>query len=146
MLSRFCQIFTGSLCCLLLAGCGNGLPTLQGTVTVDGQPAPNGISLSFSPISDTGATSYATTEANGAYEASYTFQEKGITEGEHIVALVPGGGAVPESMPEIGPNGKPVPGSQEKPPEFPKEYYQEIERITIEPGSNQIDIDLSTKK
>ncbi len=39
-------------------GCGNGLSSLTGTVRVDGQPAPEGVSLEFSPTAAGGAPSY----------------------------------------------------------------------------------------
>lgn len=130
----------------LMTGCGDNLSSLQGQVTIDGRPAPAGLSLEFSPVAAGGSQSYASTNASGEYEASFTFREKGILPGEHIVHLVPGGGPVgDESMPVIGPNGKPVP-QNDKPsaPELPEHYYQEILRITVQPGANQIDIPLSS--
>ncbi|WP_166823307.1 Ig-like domain-containing protein [Thalassoroseus pseudoceratinae] len=125
-------------------GCGNGLSTLEGTVTVDGNPAPEGINLSFTPADGTGSPSYASTDADGHYEAAFSFQKKGIKAGEHRVQLVPGNDSGSNTMPQIGPDGKPVPSSKPKRPQFPKEYYQEIQLITVESGHNTIDLDLKS--
>lgn len=128
---------------LLSLGCGNGLSSLNGTVTVDGKPAPAGISLSFSPVDAGGSPSYATTDGQGRYEAAFTFQEKGIQPGRIRVQLVPGGEGS-TSMPEIK-DGKPVVKPENKRPQFPKEYYQEIMIITVAEGANTIEIPLSTQ-
>ncbi|MCZ2340847.1 MAG: hypothetical protein LC104_03520 [Bacteroidales bacterium] len=127
---------------LMMTGCGNGLSALNGTVTVDGKPAPAGISLSFIPV-DGGSPSYATTDEKGQYEAMFTFQEKGIQPGRVRVQLVPGE-AGNESMPELI-DEKPVVKPQAARPTFPKEYYQEITIITVEKGANTIEIPLSTQ-
>lgn len=132
-----------------LTGCGNGLSSLQGTVLVDGNPAPAGISLQFSPTGG-GSPSYAETDAEGRYEAAFTFREKGIEVGEHIVSLTPGGSAASGSMPVIGEDGRPVSeaktGSAAGPPNFPQKYYAEITKINVESGSNEIDIELESQK
>jgi len=132
-----------------LAGCGNGLSGLQGSVLVDGNPAPAGISLQFSPVGG-GSPSYAETDAEGRYEAAFTFREKGIEVGEHIVSLTPGGGSASGSMPVIGEDGRPVSGAKtggdDALPSFPQNYYSEITRIKVESGSNEIDIELESQK
>lgn len=134
---------------LTLTGCGNGLSGLHGTVLVDGKPAPAGISLQFSPTGG-GSPSYAETDAEGKYEAAFTFREKGIEVGEHIVSLTPGGGSTSESMPVIGSDGKPVSdgtkGGSGGPPSFPQKYYSEITKIKVAPGMNEIDIELESQK
>ncbi len=127
-----------------LMGCGSGLSTLEGTVTVDGKPAPEGISLSFTPVDGNGSPSYASTDSNGHYEAAFSFQKKGIEAGEHRVQLVPGSDPGSGTMPQIGPDGQPIPSSKPKRPQFPKEYYQEIQKITVESGHNSIDLDLKS--
>ena len=77
---------------LALAGCNSdGLVTLKGKVTVDGAPAPAGISLQFQPLSE-GSPSYAITDADGNYEAEFSFSKKGIMVGKHRVSFIPGGG------------------------------------------------------
>ncbi|QDT16062.1 hypothetical protein [Alienimonas californiensis] len=129
---------------LTAAGCGGGQPSsLEGTVFVDGAPARAGISMSFTPVGP-GSPSYATTDGQGRYEAMFTFREAGVGTGPHRVALMPGGtGDGP--MPVLGPDGQPVPGSQSVgPPKFPRSYYEEIQVIEIQPGGNEIDIQLET--
>ena len=91
-----------------------------------------------------GSPSYATTDENGHYEAAFTFREVGIQPGEHRVHLVPGDGGGSTTMPVIGPDGQPVAGQTVSRPRFPKEYYQEITKITVDPGSNEQQIDLTT--
>ncbi len=136
---------TNSLCflCLLFCGCGDpdGLVSLHGVVTVDGRPAPEGISLEFSPVGK-GSPSYGTTDSEGKFEAAFTHRRKGILPGEHVVKLVPGGPAADAGrMPEPGEKPKESILSQ-----FPREYYQEIIRITVKKGGQTIDIPLETKK
>ncbi len=129
-------------------GCGNGLSSLTGTVRVDGQPAPEGVSLEFSPTAAGGAPSYCSTDSQGRYEAAFTFREKGIQPGEHRVRLVPGGAGPggPSKMPEFGPDGKPIVVASVTPKKFPDAYFQEIQKIQVESGSNKIDIDLVTEE
>lgn len=126
-----------------VAGCGNGLSTLSGMVTIDGKPAPKGLSFEFSPTG-AGSSSYASTDQDGKYEAMFTFQKKGIQAGEHLVRITPG--AVEESMPVIGPDGKPVNDSAEQPSVamLPHQYYEQIETIMVESGHNTHDISLTT--
>lgn len=137
------QIAIYSSALLLLTGCGNDLSTLEGTVLVDGETAPEGLSLQFTPTEPGGSPSYASTDQDGHYEANFSFREQGIQPGRHSVRLVPGGGGQ-HSMPTIGPDGKPQPASA-KTANFPESYYEEIQTVTIEPGSNEIDLDLTTE-
>lgn len=126
-------------------GCGSGaLPSLSGTVTIDGNPAPAGVALQFSPTSEGGSPSYAQTDANGNYEAQFSFNKTGIQPGEHSVKLIPG--SVETPMPEIGPNGRPVGPAPKNPLSgLPKTYWEEIEVITVQPGPNAHDIVLKSE-
>lgn len=127
-------------------GCGqNGLSTLTGVVTIDGQPAPQGIGLEFTPVFEGGSPAYGQTDAQGRYEALFTFDTKGIMPGEHIVKLLPGFNS--EAMPEVGPDGKPVKTAASKNPlsEMPKTYWEEIEKIEIKAGRNNHEIALKSK-
>ena len=122
----------------VFTGCGDGRASLTGTVTVDGQPASKGLDIQFSPV-DGQSPSYASTDENGNYEASFTFQKKGIIAGKHSVRLMPGGGQ--SSMPVV--HGKGADTKAAAPKAFPKSYYSEIEQIEIKPGNNVIDLKLS---
>jgi hypothetical protein len=133
------------VCLSFLPGCGNGLSSLTGVVTVNGKPAPEGIALEFAPVGPGGSSSFASTDSEGRYEASFTFKEKGIQPGEHSVRLVPGGGSIQTNMPEIGADGKPIQkANADSSAPFPQSYYQEIQRIKVDSGRNNIDIALKT--
>jgi hypothetical protein len=126
-------------CC---AGCSDGLASLEGVVTIDGEPAPAGVAIEFCPTGE-GSPSYGTTDGQGRYEAAFTFQKMGIEPGEHRLKLMPSDVEMP--MPEIGPDGRPVGPPPENPLKgIPRAYYEEIELITVEPGSNTHDISLTT--
>ncbi len=128
-------------------GCGNGLSSLTGTVRVDGQPAPEGVSLEFSPTAAGGAPSYGSTDSQGRYEAAFTFREKGIQPGaSRSISSRRAGPGGPSKMPEFGPDGKPIVVASVTPKKFPDAYFQEIQKIQVESGSNKIDIDLVTEE
>lgn len=139
---------------LLFMGCNSdGLVTLKGKVTVDGAPAPAGISFQFQPLSE-GSPSYAITDADGNYEAEFSYTKKGIMVGKHRVSFIPGGGgggdeAMPDNIEELGQSNKPVESSAQanrKRPSFPDSYWGEIMQITVENKANVIDIPLESKK
>ena len=145
------------LCVFLIRavlGCNaDGLVTLKGKVTGDGEPAPAGISFQFQPLSE-GSPSYAITDADGNYEAEFSYSKKGIMVGKHRVSFIPGGGgggdeAMPDNIEELGQSNKPVESAAQanrKRPSFPDSYWGEIMQITIENKSNVIDLPLETKK
>jgi hypothetical protein len=70
---------------LLLAGCGNGLETLRGTVTCDGKPLA-AATVAFYPDGG-GPTAYASTGSNGAYEAK-TGSRYGLPAGKYRVSVM----------------------------------------------------------
>lgn len=127
--------------CLTASGCGDGLASLQGMVTIDGQPAPRGLVLEFSPLG-VGSSSYATTDAEGRYEAAFTFRRKGIEPGEHLVRLLPS--QVEPPMPEIDASGRPVAPEKTEPAavKLPQKYYGEVETIVVAAGRNTHDFEL----
>ncbi|MGY8769327.1 MAG: hypothetical protein ACKVH8_12990 [Pirellulales bacterium] len=146
MQTRMFTLFTLSVLCLSLAGCGSDLSGLTGTITIDGNPAPKGLSIEFSPVDPKGLSSYASTDENGYYEAAFTFKTKGIQPGEYTVRLMPK--TVEPSMPVIGPDGKPVAEPPKKNPigKLPRAYYDEIQKVTVDSGSMTLDIELTTEK
>ena len=130
-----------------MSGCGSdGLASLKGNVTVDGQPAPAGIGLEFNPI-DSGSPSYAVTDENGEFVAAYTFKRMGIEPGEHRIKLLPGNsGGGREKMPTPGETNLADQRGSRPGPQFPKSYYAEIMKITVDAGNNSISIPLETVK
>jgi len=132
---------------LMVPGCsGDDLATLTGTVTIDGKPAPEGLSIEFAPIDGPGSPSSARTDADGNYVAMFTFKKEGIQPGRHRVHLMPS--QIERPMPQIGPDGKPLPSEADEAiarfGKLPEKYWREIEIITIEPGANTKNIDLKT--
>jgi len=119
-------------------GCGpSGMPTLTGTVTIDGKPAPAGISFQFSPVQPGGSSSFAQTDEQGNYAAQFSMRQEGIQEGTHRVQLMPG-----FFPPDMEPNEARRLNPLKK---VPKTYYEEVTQVTIEPGSNTLDITLDSK-
>lgn len=113
-------------------------------MTIDGSPAPAGLSLQFAAIDVGGSPSYASTDEHGHYEAAFTFKRKGIEPGQHLVRLIPSD--FEASMPKIGPDGKP----EARPPnplaKLPREYFEKIEEIQVNEGRNVVDFHLKTTK
>ncbi|GAA4427042.1 hypothetical protein [Bremerella cremea] len=124
-----------------LIGCsGNGLCTLHGVVTIDGKPAPEGTMLEFQSLSEGGSTAYGTTDAQGNYEAMFSFNQSGIQPGEHVVRLMPAEVTV------FADDGTRLPASQNPLKKLPARYFTEIEKISVSSGSNTIDFELETDK
>ncbi len=87
-MSKYCVF--GLLWVGLVVGCGpqsEGMPELAavtGTVTMDGKPLP-GASVTFEAAG--GATSFATTDADGRYELNYIRSQKGAGIGLNTVRI-----------------------------------------------------------
>lgn len=115
-------------------GCSSGsqveMGTVTGTVFVDGSPAGAGLQLEFDPVTKGVRGSTAVTDASGNYEAEYSLSTKGVRTGPCVVKLV-----APETAP-------PAPGRKRKLP-FPDPYYDEIRQVTISPGHNTVDLEIS---
>ena len=122
----------------MIAGCGGTASTLEGSVTIDGQPAPAGISVQFESTGG-GTSAYAMTDADGHYEASETFRSPGIAPGTYRVRLMPNSEAT--TPPSFAPGRKePVRAVRT----FPDQAYRELEIIEVKPGRNRHDIALPT--
>lgn len=67
-----------------LTGCGGALPTVEGTVTLDGQPLDKGF-VSFVPVGS--GTMGTATIQEGGYYAVKTGGQGGLTTGEYRVAI-----------------------------------------------------------
>ncbi len=80
--------FTLILLCLLTVGCGSGdgLATVKGEVTLNGQPL-EGATVEFQPTEAGGSPSSGRTGADGRYELMYTFNTPGAMPGEHVVSI-----------------------------------------------------------
>lgn len=139
---------TIGIACLVSLGCGDGLSSLRGTVTIDGKPAREGLGLQFQPIG-AGSPSYATTDKDGNYVAQFTHRASGIQPGKHRVSLVPGGGGggeqIPDNIDDAMSRRKVDTAEQaNRRAQLPQSYYSEITVITVESGSNTINIALES--
>jgi len=126
----------------LLVGCGNTLPsTVTGTVTLDGDPLPDGSqttgSVVFHPV-EGGAAAYGTITSGGKY-SMHTGDADGLQPGAYLVTV---------RVVEIEP---PPPGGYNSPPAaklLTPPRYQDRERTDLNAnvlqGKNEIDLKLSS--
>ncbi len=120
-----------ALVAITLPGCGGGsqLGAVNGTVTVDGQPAPAGLKIEFDPVEKGVRGSTAVTKDGGHYEAVYSLSRNGVRTGPCVVKLV---------FPEVAPK----PGKKPSLP-YPEQYYEKIKQVEISSWSNTVDLELS---
>jgi len=72
---------------LALAGCGGGLPSVSGVVTLDGKPLANA-SVSFQPEGGGTQGSYAKTDEEGRYTLKVVGSDRaGAVAGKHVVRI-----------------------------------------------------------
>ncbi|TWU66337.1 MULTISPECIES: hypothetical protein [Crateriforma] len=124
---------------LLMVGCDSGIELGQvtGTVTKDGEPAPE-IWINFMPDPDEGtegAISSAITDEDGRYELQYQGETKepGAAVGSHRVVV---NDLVPENF-----RGQGRPPKSRVRPEMMHAGDTPF-RFEVKPGQQQIDIDL----
>lgn len=118
-----------------LAGCGTaGIGRVQGRVTVDGQPAPEGITIEFVPaLPGELGNSIAVVGSNGEYVArNPATGEDGVVIGVCVARLVEDEKttAVPQKQ-----------GQAPKPKYDPK-AFKELHRFEVKSGSNTVDLEL----
>lgn len=127
---RFIVICLIGLSTLGCNGTGDGLGTVSGIVTLDGQPLSQ-VMVTFSPNSG-GRESYGVTNAAGQYRLRYTSQNLGAKTGLHQVRVSPVG--VEPREPAAKENST-----------VPSRYYGNgFLTQEVSPGNNQIDLHLST--
>jgi hypothetical protein len=136
------RMIFGLMCVLLpaMAGCGNGLATVSGTVTLDGQPAGGPdryAAVNFSRESGGGAPAVGIVDESGHYTLK-TGAQDGLEPGNYSVAI---------SVQKVTP-----PKSQDAMPQLtlisPAKYSRAAEsglRKEVKPGRNAIDFALSSK-
>ncbi|MBA2112873.1 carboxypeptidase-like regulatory domain-containing protein [Bremerella alba] len=132
--AMFNRLFLIICVCLCISGCGygtgDGLGSVSGTVSLDGEPVPQ-VVVTFTP-STGGRESYGITDASGNYQLRYTSRELGAKTGEHEVRVSPM---------EVEPR-EPVTTATSI---IPIHYYgNDFLIYEVSPGSNQIDLELST--
>lgn len=131
-----CVLTSGLFALLILAGCNSGNPTkgtVEGTITVDGQPAGDG-SISFVPLDGKSPTAGGKIEA-GTYRAE-------VPLGRSKVEI-----RIPKQVGERKayntPDSHMIPVIKEV---LPGKYndYSELE-VEVKPGSSQCNFDLLSK-
>jgi hypothetical protein len=143
-MSRPDSFRTAFLSLLLVSGCGSsdeGLGSVSGTVTLDGQPV-SGAVIIFHPKADKGSPSYGGTDENGRYTLSFTKDRAGAMLGDHEVELEPSKLSKSE-LADLKAAGQPEP-----PPPIilPKKYKSPGGlTATVVKGSNTIDFPLDSK-
>jgi hypothetical protein len=123
----------------LLAGCGGVYDaTVSGTVTLDGSAVPRG-TVSFHPTS-AGPAAYARIEDDGSYSVR-TGREEGLPPGEYLVTVI---SSEPPTVSQTAVGGPPPAGKPITPL-----WYRTTDtsglRFTVEPGHNEINLELTTQ-
>jgi hypothetical protein len=122
-----------ALVCISIAACGgrSDLPSLGnviGTVTVDGQPVPNG-AVQFTPV-EGGRTSSGITDSSGQYSLMYTADTSGAQLGKHEVRLAPSAEAPSDDQMDLSsPQGG-----------LAAEHMQRTFEFEVQSGRNTFDI------
>jgi hypothetical protein len=126
------------LCVAVVAGgCGGVGATATGMVTIDGQPAPAGLCVTFQPQRPDGSPSMGITDATGRYELFFTAARKGVMPGDCLVRI--------SIWEETSQSGMPMVPEALKGIRIPEQYGEKSSLIqTVKPGSNRIDIDIAS--
>ena len=122
-----------------ITGCGTSPTdsTVTGVVTIDGAPAPEGVTIMFQPVQAGGSPSYGKTDSQGRYELRYNAIVKGANSGENTVSF-----GVEYMEDEDGVPFLPEPLKGLK---IPAELQENSSlRKNVEPGRNEIDLEIST--
>lgn len=128
-------------CALGLVGCGNGLSSVDGTVTLDGAPLAGGAgvkaSVGFYPDGQPGAAGIGILDSDGHYKLMVGSQE-GIPPGKYTVAISATRIIMPKE-PTGTPGGEPI---------TPRKYADPRQsgfHADVQPGSNTVDFSLNSK-
>ena len=122
----------------LAGGCGGPYDAaVTGVITIDNAPVPRG-TVKFLP-QQAGPPGYGLIGSDGSYEVM-TGRERGLQSGSYVVTVV----ANEESIPNPEPSLPPRPGKPITPPWY-RIPAQSPLKFTVEPGSNEIDLDLSSQ-
>lgn len=122
---------------LTTAGCGGTYDAaVMGAVKLNGNPVPRG-TVTFAPQS-TGPAAYGLIQADGTYVV-HTGREEGLPSGQYVVTV-----AANEAPTAQGRDGGPPPTGKPITPEWYRDPTTSGLNFTVEPGDNQINLDLTT--
>lgn len=123
-----------------LPGCGESLPTVEGNLTLDGQPLAASdtvrVTIMFYPEGG-GAPAAALADSSGHYELA-TGAKEGVAEGRYIAVV-----SATDSSPS--PTAGETPRKKVLTPAMYANPKQSGLVAEIKPGSNTIDFDLKSK-
>lgn len=141
---------------LLGSGCGRGnlpeLGSVSGRITLDGKPV-EGVHIEFIPLIE-GRPSAAASDSSGHYVLSYKGSVKGARVGEHKVIMT----TLQEKMTfvESTDDEEPTDGGSEdseieittsgRAEEIPAKYFKSPLRVTVEQGSNTVNLTLDSEQ
>lgn len=127
MISRWITL-VACVAVLATVGCVGSDPnfaTVEGIVTVDGQPA-EGLEVTFEP--ESGRPAIGFTDAQGHYELQYTASQEGASLGKYRVRID-------------------IPSGSEAKVRIPTRYNAKTDLAAeVTPGTNELDFDLTTKR
>ena len=128
-----------ALACLAMAGCGGVYDaSVHGVVMLDSSPVPRG-TVSYSPTNG-GPSAYGRIDSDGSYFLR-TGREEGIPSGQYNVTVV----ANEPPVEKRSKSGGPPPAGKLITPAWYRSARTSGLSYTIESGSNEINIDLSSE-
>ncbi len=137
-IARFCAFLFIGFTGLALSGCGNGLASVTGSVSIDGQPITGGEStramVYFFPESGTGAPAIGIINDSGEYRMRLG-SRTGVVPGTYIVTIS-ATELVQSKNPDLPPSGRLISPRRYK---DPKTSGLKAE---VAAGSNEFDFDL----
>jgi hypothetical protein len=126
-----------ALTALALCGCGSPYDaSVTGLATLDSAPLERGV-VTFAPTSG-GAAAYGQIGADGRYEI-WTGREAGLKPGQYVVSVVS-----TEDTGDRGKDGGPPPLGKSITPDWYRDSNTSGLNFTIEPGDNEINLELSS--
>ena len=137
--SNICRALLVAVAMALASGCGGPYDaSVSGVVKLDGSPVPRG-TVKFIP-EQPGPSGYGLIGSDGTYEV-LTGREAGLKSGHYVVTVVVNQPSTPNKIPSLPPiPGKPIT------PAWYRDQSQSPLKYTVEPGSNEINLELSTKR
>jgi hypothetical protein len=122
-----------------VSGCGGVYDSsVTGTVTIDGTTVPRG-TVTYHPTAS-GPAAYALIQQDGSYTV-HTGREEGLPSGEYGVTVTAN---EPPAVQQTASGGPPPPGKPITP-----EWYRSKDasglQFTVEPGSNEINLELKSQ-
>lgn len=116
---------------LFFSGCSDSdMGYVTGKLTLDGEPAPKGVRITFAPRMQGGSSSTGITNEDGTFEMEFSFSKKGVMVGSSYVTFETTGGGDKSDGPKF---------------KIPAKYREGfVEPIEVKPGKQVIDFNLTS--